>query len=519
MDPKISPGPATAPEVGARRKRFGKRFLLLGIPLLLVLATIRPVFHLAKTAWNDADELASIPGGTVDDASRLDQTPVAEIWEIPRDPDIAEKQLAQLLQRARAAHLKMSVAGARHSMGGHAIMSNGISINMLPFNRMELNATQDTLHVQAGARWSEVIRYLNERGRSVEVMQSNDDFSVGGSLSVNCHGWQFNRPPIASTVESFRLVRADGHIVTCSRTENRELFSLTLGGYGLFGIILDADLRVTRNERYRIERATFPAKDYATVLEQRTAKATNAAMVYGRLSVSEGKFLDEGILNIFHRLDVSNSLVSGLGEPKHAGLKRLIFRGSAGSDYGKRLRWTAETDLDPYLSGQDFERNQILYEPAGWFQNRARATTDVLMECFVPPAQFASFVVELRRILPEEHADLLNVTVRHVKQDDDTFLRYADKDMLSLVMLFVQTRDADGEEKMSKLARDVITAALRHNGRYYLPYRLHAAPDQFAAAYPQAREFFDLKRKYDPEELFQNQFYLKYGHPVPVHER
>jgi FAD/FMN-containing dehydrogenase len=52
---------------------------------------------------------------------------------------------------------------------------------------------------------------------------------------------------------------------------------------------------------------------------------------------------------------------------------------------------------------------------------------------------------------------------------------------------------------------------LRHDGRYYLPYRLHATPKQFNEAYPQAEKFFELKRKYDPEELFQNEFYLKYG--------
>jgi hypothetical protein len=53
--------------------------------------------------------------------------------------------------------------------------------------------------------------------------------------------------------------------------------------------------------------------------------------------------------------------------------------------------------------------------------------------------------------------------------------------------------------------------ALAAGGRYYLPYRLHATPAQFRRAYPQADEFFNLKRRYDPQELFQNQFYVKYG--------
>ena len=64
---------------------------------------------------------------------------------------------------------------------------------------------------------------------------------------------------------------------------------------------------------------------------------------------------------------------------------------------------------------------------------------------------------------------------------------------------------------MAAMTRDLIDAALDLGGRYYLPYRLHATPEQFRRAYPQADEFFALKRKYDPHEVFQNQFYLKYG--------
>ena len=59
-------------------------------------------------------------------------------------------------------------------------------------------------------------------------------------------------------------------------------------------------------------------------------------------------------------------------------------------------------------------------------------------------------------------------------------------------------------------------AAIEHEGRHYLPYRLHATREQFYSAYPQSREFFDRKREYDPEELFQNQFYIKYGNPGEV---
>lgn len=486
-------------------------FGLVLLFLLLFILAVHPIFYLIKTAWNDRNEIIPTAPGKINDASRLDETHVAKIWEIPTAREAAEKQLAELLQFARTNHLKVSIAGARHSMGGHVIYPDGIVIDMLPFNRMEMDGTNLVLHVQAGARWSDVISFLNARGLSVEVMQSNDDFSIGGSLSVNCHGWQFNRPPIDSTVESIRLMLANGKIVECSRNENHELFSLVLGGYGLFGIILDADLRVVPNEKYRIERLNVSSVDYVKILTEKISDTNDVAMVYGRLRVTADNFLQEGIINLFYRVPSANLLVTPLGHSQSRELPRAIFRGGVGNDYGKELRWNSEKYFSSILSGDIFERNAILYEPSDWFSDHSTNRTDILVECFVPPEQFEPFLVELRKIIPENQADLLNVTVRDINRDDGSFLRYANKNMFSLVMLFSQTRDAQGEEKMSKLTQKIVAAALRHDGRYYLPYRLHATLEQFSAAYPQAKVFFELKREYDPDELFQNEFYLKYG--------
>ena len=82
---------------------------------------------------------------------------------------------------------------------------------------------------------------------------------------------------------------------------------------------------------------------------------------------------------------------------------------------------------------------------------------------------------------------------------------------MAFVMLFHQRRTHAAEKAMETLTGELIEVALKLGGTYYLPYRLHATPEQFHRAYPQAKEFFKMKREYDPKELFQNQFYLKYG--------
>lgn len=475
----------------------------------------RPALHLTLTSLNDRRDRPDPPPGHLDDASGLSQTRVAEVWDIPADSRAAEEQLVVLVRRAHSKSLPISIAGARHSMGGHSLAPDGIVINMLPFHEMELDEDSDILKVQAGALWSDVIPFLNAKGRSVAVMQSNNSFTVGGSISVNCHGWQANRPPIASTVASLRLLQADGSIVRCSRKETPELFSLVLGGYGLFGVILDVELRVVPNEAYHLERLVLPTDRFAATFANRVTNGKDVGMAYGRLSVAPEAFLTEAILTVFHRDASHPARASRVDFPEFEGLTRAMVRGQVGSDYGKSLRWRAEKHLAGALFNGSIYRNQLLNEPVEVFENRAAANTDVLHEYFVPPDAFLPFVNQMRAIVPRHRGDLLNLTVRGVLRDADTYLRYADRDMLALVLLFNQPRTPAGDTVMAEMTRELIDAAIRLGGRYYLPYRLHASPDQLRAAYPEASEFFERKRRYDPDELFQNSFYRRYATGKP----
>jgi FAD/FMN-containing dehydrogenase len=340
-------------------------------------------------------------------------------------------------------------------------------------------------------------------------MQSNNSFSVGGSLSANCHGWQPASSPIVSTVVAFRLLLADGTIVRCSREEHRELFSLALGGYGLFGILIDAELSVTANEFYRATRWVMPTAEYPTFYEERIRRDPHVGLAYGRLNVEPERFLREILLSAYSA--TPQSLLPPLDKPGLAGIRRLVFRGSVGSAYGKALRWKAENQFGHIALRKGITRNHLLNEGVEVFQNRSAATTDILQEYFVPIKQLEPFLDQLRTIIPTHRADLLNVTVRFVAPDQDSFLRYADQDMFALVMLFNQLRTQQADQQMATMTRELIEAALSLGGRYYLPYRLHATVEQFYRAYPQAQHFFALKRQYDPEELFQNELYRKYG--------
>jgi len=231
-------------------------------------------------------------------------------------------------------------------------------------------------------------------------------------------------------------------------------------------------------------------------------------MMYGRININPKNFTREAILSVF-TID-SNTTLLPLEENMFTSLRRIVFRGSANSDYGKDLRWKAEKLAASQITGKTFSRNQLLNEGVEIFQNTDTAYTDILHEYFIPKKAVTKFIDSLRMIIPAYRVDLLNITIRNVKKDNDAFLRYAHEEVFGFVMLFYQSRKTEAEDEMKLLTQKLIDVAISLKGTYYLPYRLHATKEQMYTAYPQAGQFFSLKKKYDPGEIFQNKFYQMY---------
>lgn len=484
------------------------RKILLAAVIVVLFLVGPPVVFLFYTYFQDKKIQEVIRTGYTNDASKLNQTKVDSIVAVPENSDTAIAQLSMLIKQAAAQHKKISIAGARHSMGGHTIYPNALVLDMKHLNYIRYDSITGTLWTGAGARWAEIIPFLDRIGKSVAVMQSNNSFSVGGSISVNCHGWQPNAPPIASTVETFRILNSNGELLTCNRQQNKELFSLVLGGYGLFGVIVDAELRVVANKMYRIHQFTLKSNAYCKVFDSLAQLNKGAGLMYGRININPAHFMQEAMISLYQTDETAE--LKPVKKNGFAALRRTVFRSSVNSNYGKELRWKIEKAGRFLLNNKLFSRNQLLNEGVEIYQNTDTGYTDILQEYFIPKQSVDAFISALRTILPAYRVDLLNITLRNVKKDEDSFLPYAQDEVFGFVMLFNQARTASADKEMALLAQVLTSKAISLGGSYYLPYRLHAEKNQLYHAYPSARSFFSLKKKYDPQELFVNQFYEKY---------
>jgi FAD/FMN-containing dehydrogenase len=148
-------------------------------------------------------------------------------------------------------------------MGGQQFANGGELLDLRGLNRiLELDMHRGLVRTEAGIQWPDLIRGilkiqcdrepgLAPRWGIAQKQTGADWLTLGGSLSANVHGRGLLVRPIVGDVESFTLIDASGNPISCSRTENSELFSLAIGGYGLLGVIADVTLRLTARRTLR----------------------------------------------------------------------------------------------------------------------------------------------------------------------------------------------------------------------------------------------------------------------------
>lgn len=458
-------------------------------------------------------------GGYINDASCLNRTPIDGIVQVRTEDDIANA-----LQFARANGRKVAVAGVRHSMGGQAFYQDAVILDLRAFNAIHLDADAMTITVQSGATWHDIQNLLHPRF-AVKAMQSTDIFTVGGSIAVNAHGMDHRAGAVARTIRTMRLMLSDGSIRTLTPTENPELFWLVIGGYGLFGIILEATLEITQNVVYETGRRVFHYSRFPEIFANELAPNPGLGLMYAHLSTAPQSLLHEVLLYTYTQRDVPDAEIPPLGEVSGTKLRRFVLNFSKQGSIPLRIKWYAEKNIEPMMETCSVvsrnqamaegeaclvSRNQPMHDSVTYLQNNLKGETDILHEYFVPRAQFVPFVDGLRAVVVADEVKLLNASVRVVYREDN-FLSYAPEDAFALALYINQQTDEAGKAKMARVTGKLIDLCTQLGGRFFLPYQLHYTAAQLEQAYPQIRLFFAAKRQYDPDLLLTNTWYTKYS--------
>jgi FAD/FMN-containing dehydrogenase len=239
-------------------------------------------------------------GWVNDTHSGLNRTSVSRVLE----PQAVEDVL-RIVQRNRSERRPLAVAGGRHAMGGQQFLTGGTLLDMHRMNRVRrFDEERGLLEVEGGIQWPDVIRaYLTrpEGTRSpwgIRQKQTGADrLTIGGAVAANIHGRGLTAPPFIGDLESLEVVTAHGEVVNCNRQQNPELFRHVAGGYGLFGVVTAATLRLVT--RQQVERVV-ELREMGGVIERLGERIASGAL-YGdfqfAIDPTNRNFLRSGVLS------------------------------------------------------------------------------------------------------------------------------------------------------------------------------------------------------------------------------
>lgn len=454
---------------------------------------------------------------TVNDVhSKLNPTHVHRI-QTPRSIE----ELAACVRRAAREGRQVIAAGGRHAMGGQQFADNALVVDMRRMNRLlAFDTKSGVIEVEAGIQWPDLIRgyFKFQNGQPTwgirQKQTGADRLTIGGAIAANIHGRGLGSAPFSRDLIELTLVDANGDLQRCSRTENSELFSLVVGGYGLFGMVASAKIQLVPREKVERVVNRWDIEDVVAELDRRHAEGHQYGDFQFDIDPQSDGYLRRGIISSYRPVDAARHVPRGQLRLSQANWRKLLYQAHVDktaafegfSDFYLRssgqLYWSDTHQLNIYLDDYHTELDQAL--------NASVCGSEMITELYVPPTALAEFMQQAGETLRDKQANLIYGTVRMIEPDTDSYLPWADQRYACVIFNLHVDHEPQSRARNADSLRGLIDVAIHLGGSYFLTYHRHARRDQVLACYPQFPAFLQLKLKYDPEERFQSDWFRYY---------
>jgi FAD/FMN-containing dehydrogenase len=459
--------------------------------------------------------------------SQLNPTEVAEVMR-PCSLD----ELVQCVVHARRTRRSISVSGGRHAMGGQQFGSAALHVDCSALKRvLARDCERGLLAIEAGADWPAIIAatrgMVAKDGRRWAIRQKQtgvDNVSLAGSISANAHGRGLLMQPLVEDIEDITIVNARGEVVSCSRHRHAQLFSLVVGGYGLFGLIYSATLRLSPRRYVRRLVDVIDLEDAMSAVYRRVAEGCRYGDFQFVIDSEDERFLRRGVFACYKPVaapplaaddsadasaapDLAPDAWLRLIQLAHEDKKRAFtlyaqhYLATDGNGY-----WADTMQLSTYIPGYaDYLEKARPAAPGAGVKE-----TLVIGEHYVPRDRLPHFMRRAREILKRFGTEVIYGTIRSIKRDTTSFLPWAGGDFACVIFNLRTPHTEGGRSRTAATFRALIDASIDQEGSFFLTYHRYATLEQVLACYPQFRRWLHLKLEHDPSELFSSDWYAHY---------
>ncbi len=244
---------------------------------------------------------------------------------------------------------------------------------------------------------------------------------------------------------------------------------------------------------------------------------SRAASLYGdfQFSIDEksSDFLRLGVFSCYEPVadDAPITVAKHLGNDDWLDLLSLAYTNRAQA-FQRYADYYLSTNGQTYWS----DTNQLSAYLPNYAQRLKEKIRDekesslIITEIYVPRLALADFLTQAAELLREIGVLVIYGTVRLIEKDDESFLPWAKKSYACIIFNLLTIHTSAGIEASTRAFRALIDLAVVRGGSYYLTYHRFATREQVTACYPQFSSFLALKKKYDPDERFQSDWYRHY---------
>jgi FAD/FMN-containing dehydrogenase len=433
------------------------------------------------------------------------------------------EEVAQAVRQVRDRGQALAIAGACHAMGGQQFARDGWLLETRALNRvMDFDAERALIRAQAGVTWPDLIRSYVSRQHGSELswgirqkQTGADRLTLGGSVAANIHGRGLRFAPFVDDIESLEVVLASGEVVECNRAQHADLFRCVVGGYGLFGVVTAVTLRLV--PRIKVQRVVKlgTVEEIVDAFDERI----RAGYLYGDFqfstSLDDPQFLSRGVFSCYRPVDMDTRIPAQQLRLSAGDWRRLTYLA-----HKNKLRAFAEfTDFYLQSSGQIYwsDTHQLSLYLDDYHTELDRALgaqvggSEMITELYVPRARLADFMDDVRRDFRDNAVDLIYGTIRLIERDTQTLLAWAKQAYACVIFNLHVDHVPDAIARSAATFRRLIDIAIHHGGSYFLTYHRHATREQLKTCYPEFELFLAQKRRFDPQRVFQSDWYRHYA--------
>ncbi len=411
-------------------------------------------------------------------------------------------------------------------MGGQQFAAGSVHIDTTAMNRLlQADSRRGLLHIEAGATWPDIIAAtramppgpagtwgIRQKQTGVDVV------TLGGSISANAHGRGLLMQPIGNDIEDITVVDAYGDVHICSREENAELFSLVVGGFGLFGVIYSSTLRLAPRRRLKRLVDIIDLDDAMAAVYRRAADGCLFGDFQFAIDANDEGFLRRGVFACYKPSEADSGDAETSADLKPEDWLQLLklahenkrqafqlyaqhYLSTNGNHY-----WSDEMQLSTYIPSYA----EYLDKQSAATASSPLKETLVIGEHYVPRDRLLDFMESARIALRDFGSEVIYGTIRAISRDTVSFLPWAKGDFACVIFNLRTPHTEVGLRRTADTFRMLINIAAKLDGSFFLTYHRYASTAQVEMCYPRFREWLSLKIEHDPEELFISEWYLHY---------